>query len=118
MHKADHVGIVYNLHHGHGHIRDFDNSLVAMKPFLLCLNLNGMASEGKGPKILPLGAGEHDVKLLKSIRDSGYTGPIGIIGHTDDDVEQRLQDNLDGLDWILPQLDGQPAGAAPKYRTR
>ena len=23
QHKADHVGIVYNLHHGHGHIDDF-----------------------------------------------------------------------------------------------
>ena len=93
-------------------------SWAAMKPYLLCLNLNGMATEGKGPKILQLGAGEHDVKLLKSIRASGYTGPIGIIGHTQDDVELRLRDNLDGLDWILPQLDGKAAGARPKHRTR
>ena len=84
----------------------------------LCLNLNGMATEGKGPKILQLGAGEHDVKLLKTLRDSGYAGPIGIIGHTGDDVELRLRDNLDGLDWILPQLDGKAAGVRPKYRTR
>jgi putative heme-binding domain-containing protein len=116
-HKADHVGIVYNLHHGHGHIKDFDTALKAMKPYLLCLNLNGMATEGNGPQILPLGAGEHDVQLLKSIRDSGYAGPIGIIGHTQDDVELRLRDNLDGLDWILPQLDGKAAGERPKYRT-
>jgi hypothetical protein len=117
-HKADHVGIVYNLHHGHGHIKDFDRALTAMKPYLWCLNLNGMATPGKGPQILQLGAGEHDVKLLKTIRDSGYAGPIGIIGHTQDDVELRLRDNLDGLDWILPQLDGKPAGERPKYRTR
>jgi hypothetical protein len=114
----DHVGIVYNLHHGHGHINDFDKALAAMKPYLLCLNLNGMASEGKGAKILQLGAGEHDVRLLKAIRVSGYTGPIGIIGHTQDDVELRLRDNLDGLDWILPQLDGRAAGDRPKFRTR
>lgn len=117
-HKADHVGIVYNLHHGHGHVKDFDAALMAMKPYLFCLNLNGMSSDAKGAKILQLGAGEHDVKLLKSIRVSGYTGPIGIIGHTQDDVELRLRDNLDGLDWILPQLDGKPAGDRPKYRTR
>jgi hypothetical protein len=117
-HAADHVGIVYNLRHGHGHINDFDKALAALKPFLLCLNLNGMASEGKGAKILQLGAGEHDVRLLKAIRVSGYTGPIGVIGHTQDDVELRLRDNLDGLDWILPQLDGQTAGERPKYRTR
>jgi len=56
--------------------------------------------------------------LLKSIRASGYTGPIGIIGHTQVDVELRLRDNLDGLDWILPQQDGKAAGALPEYRTR
>src|SRR5690606_25777918 len=64
-----------------------------------------------------LGTGEHDLELLKIIRDSGYRGPIGIIGHTQDDVAQRLLDNLDGLDWLLPQLDGKPAGARPKLRT-
>jgi hypothetical protein len=114
----DHVGIVYNLHHGHEHITDFAEVLAAMKPYLLCLNLNGMASTRNGPKILPLGAGEHDLRLLKTIRDSGYAGPIGIIGHTEDDVELRLRDNLDGLDWLLPQLDGEPAGPRPRYRTR
>ena len=31
-----------------------------------------------------------------------------------DDAEERLRDNLDGLDWLVPQLDGQPAGPAPK----
>jgi hypothetical protein len=115
-HKADHVGIVYNMHHGHDYIQGFAQALARMKPYLLCLNLNGMSTSG--PKILQLGAGEHDVKLLNAIRASGYRGPIGIIGHTGDDVEARLQDNLDGLDWILPQLDGKAAGPRPKYRTR
>lgn len=118
-HNADHVGIVYNQHHAHEHIDYFAEVLQLMKPYLLCLNLNGMTRDGeqKGEKILPLGEGEFDVPLLKAIRDSGYAGPIGIIGHTQDDVEQRLQDNLDGLDWILPQLNGKPAGTKPKPRT-
>ena len=29
-----------------------------------------------------------------------------------DDAEERLHDNLDGLDWLVPQLDGQPARPA------
>lgn len=112
-------GIVYNLHNGHGHIQDFDKRLAVMRPYLLCLNLNGMTTDGdkKGLKILPLGAGEHGLALLKVIRASGYSGPIGVIGHTNDDVEQRLQDSLDGLDWLLPQLDGKAAGPRPSYRT-
>lgn len=119
QHNAPHVGIVYNLHHGHGHLDDFAASLAAMKPYLLCLNLNGMVADGEqtGRKILPLGAGDLDLKLLTQIRDSGYNGPIGIIGHTQDDVEERLKDNLDGLDWLLQQLDGKPAGPKPAYRT-
>jgi hypothetical protein len=46
MHAAghNHAGIVYNLHHGHGHIDDFPQVLAAMQPHLLCLNLNGMAA--------------------------------------------------------------------------
>ena len=44
LHERGHknVGIVYNWHHGHGHIEDWKESLQLMKPHLLCLNLNGM----------------------------------------------------------------------------
>lgn len=115
----ENVGIVYNQHHAHGRIADFARNLEHMRSHLLCLNLNGMTRGGdkQGQKILPLGSGELDVKLLKIIKDSGYQGPIGIIGHTQDDVEQRLQDNLEGLDWIRPQLAGKPAGPKPTPRT-
>jgi len=118
-HDAAHVGIVYNQHHAHDHIDDFANVIRLMKPYLFCLNLNGMNRDGdaKGQKILPIGAGDSDLSLLKAIRQSGYEGPIGIIGHTQDDVELRLRDNLEGLDWLLPQADGQPAGDKPVYRT-
>jgi putative heme-binding domain-containing protein len=118
-HDGDHVGIIYNQHHSHDRVDDFAANLKAMIPHLLCLNLNGITRDGDkhGKKILPLGEGELDVALLKTIRDSGYDGPIGIIGHTQDDVEQRLQDNLDGLDWILPQLDGKQPGPKPTPRT-
>src|SRR5581483_1154547 len=76
QHNAGHVGIVYNMHHGHGHIDDFAAALDKMKPYLLCLNLNGMTRDGdrRGQQILPLGEGEFDVKLLQIIRKSGYDG--------------------------------------------
>ena len=118
-HEADHVGIVYNQHHAHPRVDEFAKLLALMKPHLLCLNLNGMARNGDrlGKKILPLGEGELDVSLLKILRRSGYRGPVGIIGHTQDDVEQRLADNLEGLEWLLPQVDGKPAGPKPTPRT-
>jgi putative heme-binding domain-containing protein len=118
-HDGGHVGIVYNQHHSHSRVDHFAADLKAMKPYLLCLNLNGITRDGDqhGKKILPLGEGELDVSLLKTIRDSGYDGPIGVIGHTQDDVGQRLQDNLDGLDWIIPQLNGKQPGPKPTPRT-
>lgn len=118
-HAADNVGIVYNLHHGHGHLDRLSAALAAMKPWLLCLNLNGMdpAGDAKGRKILPLGVGTQDLQVLRQVRASGYSGPIGILNHTSEDAEGRLLDNLDGLKWLLPQLDDAKPGEKPKYRT-
>jgi sugar phosphate isomerase/epimerase len=76
------VGLVYNLHHGHEHLQRFPELLQKMKPHLVALNLNGMVAGGDkaGKKILPLGHGDSDLLLLKTILASGYTGPIGILG--------------------------------------
>ncbi len=109
------VGIVYNFHHGHDHLDRFPALLEKMRPHLLCLNLNGMTRDGEklGKKIMPLAQGELDLDLLKMIEKSGYTGPIGILGHTMDDAEMTLRNNLDGLDWLVPQLNGA-APSKPK----
>ena len=91
-----------------------------MMPYLVALNLNGMDPGGDkvGPQDPAAGPGRARPRAARrSIRDSGYRGPIGILGHTQDDAEERLRDNLDGLDWLVPQLDGKPAGPPPKPRT-
>ena len=49
----NHVGIVYNFHHGHGHVKDFAESLAAMKPYLICLNLNGMSGRDQKFQKIP-----------------------------------------------------------------
>jgi len=94
------VGLVYNLHHGHDHLDRFAALLDTMKPKLLALNLNGMAPGGDkdGRKILVIGQGSEDARLLDLIAASGWRGPIGVLNHTDEDAETRLKANLDGLD--------------------
>jgi sugar phosphate isomerase/epimerase len=117
--ELSNVGIVYNLHHGHEHLDRFPELLQKMKPHLLALNLNGMVRRGdqRGLKILPLGAGDLDLELLRVIQSSGYRGPIGILNHTDHDAESRLADNLAGLDWLAAQLSGKPPRPKPTFRT-
>lgn len=117
--KCENVGIAYNLHHAHHRIGTLSDDLKALAPYLLSLNLNGMEANGdtKGRKILCLGDGEDDAKLLKTIRDSGYFGPVGIIGHTDDDAEDRLADNLNGLACLLRNDGFRPAFRTNSVRT-
>ncbi len=104
----DNVGIVYNFHHSHEEMDRFAEYLHMMKPYLLCLNLNGMAEKDTlitgslENKILPIGSGIYEKAMIQAIIDSGYDGPIGIIDHLpNQDAEKSLRDNLDGLESIL-----------------
>ncbi len=107
-HDARHVGIVYNFHHAHEDLAGFHESFQAMMPYLLCLNLNGMAEpatvDGMTNKILPIGSGQHEREMIEFVVSQGYDGPIGILDHRDDtDAKQSLQENLEGLDRIVAQ---------------
>ena len=106
--QAEHVGIVYNFPHGHGHLDRFPKAFNAMVPYLLCVNLNGM--DRRGAKILPLGRGPEDLAILKMIRDSGYRGPIGILDHVSrEDSEAVLRRNIEGLRKLLERLGDRQA---------
>ncbi|MCB0748864.1 MAG: AP endonuclease [Ignavibacteriae bacterium] len=94
--KTNKVGMVYNLHHGHEQIDRFPQLLKIMMPYLIAVNINGMNPDG--PKILPIGSGSKDKEMLNELINSGYKGPVGILGHIEDeDVKIVLQRNLDGL---------------------
>lgn len=95
------VGIVYNFHHGHDHLKRFPELLERMKPYLLALNINGMVPDGDriGKKILAVGAGDQELEMLKALQQSGWRGPVGIIDHRPEtDSEETLRENLAGLD--------------------
>lgn len=103
---ADHVGIVYNFHHAHDDLADFRESFPAMMPYLLCLNLNGMADpqsvQGLTNKILPIGSGKHEREMMELVVSHGYHGPIGILDHRSDlDARQALDENLQGLERMV-----------------
>lgn len=111
------VGIVYNFHHAHDHIADFATRFRLLQPHLLVLNLNGMVWEGDriGKKIIPLGTGDEELDLLRIVHASGWKGPIGIIGHTEEDAGVKLRKELAGLEKLAPLADQPPA--PPRVRT-
>lgn len=97
------IGLIYNFHHGHGQIESFPALLTKMSPWLWTVNINGMKKEG--PQILPIGSGDKELEMLKTLKKSGFHGSIGILGHIEDeDVEQVLQRNLNGLRMLEKQL--------------
>lgn len=100
---SDNIGIVYNFHHAHHEIDQFEQLFTKMMPYLTAVNLNGMTKEG--PKIITLGEGEEELELIRYMISQGYKGPIGIIGHTDgEDIKVVLERNLNGLKKIAELL--------------
>lgn len=100
--KATNTGIIYNFHHGHEHMARFPELMKKMLPHLLAVNINGMKASAK---IVPLGSGTGELAMLKAVKQSGYRGPIGILGHREElDAEEALTLNLKGLQSLLPDL--------------
>ncbi|MFZ5939206.1 MAG: sugar phosphate isomerase/epimerase family protein [Bacteroidota bacterium] len=92
----EHLRIVYNFHHGHLQTERFPELFERMLPYLSAVNINGMKKEG--PKIIPVGEGDLEYAMLKKVYDSGFTGTIGILGHTEgQDIKPVLEKNMEGL---------------------
>ena len=97
------IGIIYNFHHGHHQIDEFEKLVDLMMPYLNTVNINGMNPDG--PKILTVGQGVAERDMLAILKDSGFKGNIGIIGHLEnEDVRIVLDRNLKGLQEITSNL--------------
>jgi sugar phosphate isomerase/epimerase len=113
------VGLVYNFHHGHHQIERFPEMFAAMKPHLLALNLNGMIARGDeaGHKILHLAEGDQELSMLKVVLESGWKGPVGILDHRDEtDSRETLRLNLQGLDWLIAELQERGSGGPRPFK--
>ena len=90
------LGIIFNFHHAHELLDQYPALVDVMLPYLWAVNLNGMKAEG--PKILPIGSGDREGWMMNVLKEKGFTGPFGILGHVDDaDVKIILEQNLEGL---------------------
>jgi arylsulfatase A-like enzyme/sugar phosphate isomerase/epimerase len=108
------VGIVYNFHHGHGEIARFRELWPKMQPRVIALNTNGMVPDGdkSGRGTITIGSGTEEGWMLQVVRDSGWTGPVGIVGDRPQlDAEDALRDNIAGLEKVtaaMPRAERRP----------
>ena len=106
------VGLVYNFNHGQLDIAHFADVWKKIQPYVMVVNLNGMAPAG--PRVMYLGQGDSELGMMRVIEQSGWHGPVGIISEQGDkDAELVLRNNLHGLDWLVAELK-QPGSGGPK----
>lgn len=101
--EVDDIGLVYNFHHAHDQLKEYEANLALMMPYLRTVNLNGMRADG--PKIIPLGSGDREEVMMKKLQETGFQGRIGILGHVENaDVKDVLAENLAGMKKLLGRM--------------
>lgn len=97
------LGIVYNFNHAQDQIDRFPLFYPKILPHLIALNLAGLKKGDR--RIYPVGVGDSEQEMIRIIRNSKYSGPIGIINEdTHPDAEVGLKMNMDGLKKILEAI--------------
>ena len=91
------LGIVYNFSHSEEQIHRFPEFYPKILPYLYAINLTGLQG-GIPAKVVPVGQGNIEYKMMKIIEESTYSGPVGIINEDfAPDAEDGLKMNMEGL---------------------
>ena len=115
----DNIGLVYNFHHAHDHIRNFDKIWPRISDYVIALNLNGMVPDGDrlNKKIMFLGDGTEELGMMRIIRNSGWRGRVGIVSHVATaDAAETLGRNLAAYDRLIAALRTEPSESGAKSK--
>ena len=97
----ENIGVVFNYHHAHDSLESYSQHIKDLLPYLWCVNLNGMKTDG--PKIITIGQGNLEFKMIQQLLRLNYKGPFGILGHVKGgDPEIILEENYQGLKKLFP----------------
>ena len=93
------ISLVYNFHHAQDYVDEFPDIAKKIAPHLSYVNLNGVKKHG--PQILDIGEGDHEYEMILKLKEEGFDGPWGILGHIkDEDVKQVLDRNIKGIELL------------------
>jgi len=108
------VGIVYNFSHArdphHDDTVNFPALWKKIQLHVMAVNITGMKMEGQ---IIYPSQGDSELAMMRTIHDSGWTGPVGVIAEKGGDAEVTLKNYLIGLDWLAAELK-QPGSGGPR----
>ncbi|MGO9200421.1 MAG: sugar phosphate isomerase/epimerase family protein [Limisphaerales bacterium] len=101
------VGMVYNFSHGHADVANFPAIWKRIQRYVVAVNVTGMVAD---ERLIPPSQGDHELAMLRTIQQSGWRGPIGLIAEQGGDAEVTLGQNLRGLDWLKKELTQPGSG--------
>ena len=108
------VGLVYNFSHArdpqHDDTIEFPKLWQKIQPHVMAVNVTGMRMEGQ---IIYPSQGDSELEMMRTIQQSGWVGPVGVIAEKGGDAEVTLKNYLIGLDWLATELN-HPGSAGPK----
>ena len=64
---------------------------------------------------MPLGEGDHEQSMIKTVIELGYEGPVGILDHIpSQDAKVSLRKNIEGLRQVLATISRQDRSGQEK----
>jgi sugar phosphate isomerase/epimerase len=104
------VGMVYNFSHAHDKDHDdtvnFPDLWKRIQSHVVAVNITGMGPVGN----IYLSQGSHEMDMMRTIQDSGWHGPIGLIAEKGGDAEVTLKNFMIGLDWLAAEINSPGSG--------
>jgi len=105
------VGIVYNFSHARDDLHDDTRNFLPLwkkiKPHVVAVNITGTYFDGT---LIYPGQGDRELEMMRTIQDSGWSGPVGLIAEKGGDAEMTLRNYLVGLDWLSAELKQSGSG--------
>ena len=86
-----------------------------IQPYVVAVNVTGMGPIGQ---IVYPSQGGHELDMMRTVQESGWRGPIGIIaeGSTPGgDSEVNLKNAMRGLDWLAAELKQSGGGGVRPF---
>lgn len=110
------VGMVYNFSHSRDELHDdskaFPELWGKIKEHVVAVNITGMRFEGQ--EVYP-SQGDSELAMMRTIQESGWIGPVGLIAEKGGDAEVTLKNYIIGLDWLSAELKQPGSGGAHPF---